>query len=114
LGIASDEDDDGESAAKVAEPKKAAAPASGFKQPTATNGGVKKVSKEQHAAIGALIRTLKESGSPVPPDYGDQPDWVEYTRAYARDKFGADSRADLTSAQASQLIDHLTKMEVPF
>lgn len=114
LGIATEEDDDGESAAKTAEPKTAAA--TGFKPPAARggNGGAKKVSKEQHAAIGALIRTLKESGSPVPADYGDQPDWVEYTRAFARDKFGADSRADLTSAQASQLIDHLTKMEVPF
>jgi hypothetical protein len=118
LGIATEEDDDDESAAKTAEPKAAAATTAGFKPPAAArgggNGGTKKVSKEQHAAIGALIRTLKESGSPVPADYGDQPDWVEYTRAYARDKFGADSRADLTTAQASQLIDHLTKMEVPF
>ncbi len=65
------------------------------------------VSKDQHALIGVLIKTLEEKRPDGAP-------WVDRSRAFARENFGVDSRAKLTSAQAHELIEWLKAEEIPF
>jgi hypothetical protein len=60
-----------------------------------------KVTKQQHATIGAIINDIAElSGR-------SKIEWAEDARAWCNDNFGKESRALLTEDEADQLIKYL-------
>lgn len=90
LGIAPDEDTDGEGVRT--------APAT-----RAASNGQAKVTKDQHAKIGALVKSLTE--------LDPHTDWVDYSRSWATENYGKTSRADLLKNEAHVLIEHLSQLE---
>jgi hypothetical protein len=101
LGIASEDDDDGNQASQP--PAKAAA------KPQA-----KMISDAQIRKMGATIGKLTEIGESLPLEYPEAETWVDVLRMRLEQEYGVDSRKALTSAQASDLIDWLEMQAVPF
>ena len=99
LGIASEEDTDGELPAKAAGKPAEKAP--------------RMVSKPQMAKMGAIVKTLNDAQMEVPPGFPGADDWVAVLKQRLQD-YGVEHRNELTSAQASELIDWLAEQEVPF
>lgn len=69
------------------------------------------VSKAQHAKLAVVLKRLGESEEPVP---GGLPDWTAYAKQWIVEKYGKQSRADLTKTEMSALIEELDGMAVPF
>lgn len=90
LGIAPDEDTDGAGVGTTA-------------QAATRSNGQAKVTKEQHAKIGVLVKSLGE----LEP----HTDWVDYSRSWAMENYGKSSRADLLKNEAHVLIEHLSQLE---
>lgn len=79
----------------------APAPASPFQPPAPKPEGPRKISSSQHGKIGGLVKAMA----------GDDPDannaLVTEMREFTSREFGKTSRAQLTSVEASSLIDWL-------
>ena len=70
---------------------------------------VKSVTKAQHGKIGVLVKELMDISEKDPDS---QADWVQASREFCLTRFGKHSRAELTSAEAGQLIDWLEEQVV--
>lgn len=98
LGIASEEDDDGQQAV----------------QATPAKSQAKMVSDAQIRKMGATVGKLTETSESLPLEYPEAETWVDVLRLRLEQEYGVDSRKALTSAQASDLIDWLEMQAVPF
>jgi hypothetical protein len=98
LGIASEEDTDGEVA-----PAKATKPA-----------GKKLATRQQFSAMAAIVKTLNEAQMMIPAEYAGANDWGEALVQRVKANYGVESRKELTTQQASELISWLEEQEVPF
>lgn len=103
LGIAAESDDDGNTAGQAV----AATAARGT--PT-----TRMISDAQIRKIGALIGGLTENQTPVPDDYPGAESWVDVLKARLTGTYEVESRKQLSSQQASELIDWLELQAVPF
>lgn len=102
LGVAAEEDDDGQAAMPAAAAKPDAKP-----QP-------KMVTDAQIRKIGATVGQLNESGESLPLEYPEAESWVDVLRLRIEQEYDVTSRKALTTAQASDLIDWLEAQAVPF
>jgi hypothetical protein len=100
LGIASEEDDDGNSATPTD-----AAPS----QPKA-----KMITDAQKKKLGAVVNQLDRDAAPIPPECAEAETWVEVLRLRLEQDYGVVTRTALTSSQASRLIDWFESMAIPF
>jgi hypothetical protein len=98
LGIAAEEDDD----AAAAQP------------PPAQQRGPAMVTDPQMKKISACIGDLQRDGTPIPAGYEGAETWVDVLRMRLREQYDIDTRKALTAGQASELIDWLQAMAVPF
>jgi len=101
LGVASEEDDDGQQAVQAP-----AAPAAKPQPKMITDAQIRK--------IGATVGKLNESGESLPLEYPEAESWVDVLRLRLEQEYSTDSRKALTSSQASDLIDWLESQAVPF
>lgn len=106
LGVASEEDDDGQQAVQAAPAKPQAKP-----QPKPEP---KMVSDAQIRKIGVTVGKLTETGESLPLEYPEAESWVDVLRMRIEQEYSVDSRKALTSSQASDLIDWLEMQAVPF
>jgi hypothetical protein len=116
LGIASEEDLDGNTpgapppARAEPKPKTAERPPMAARPPRAPRMATQK----QIGMMAGLVKSLNENTSPIPPEYAGAEDWVEVLRMRLQGEYGTESRKDLTTAQASELIDWLDAQVIPF
>jgi hypothetical protein len=106
LGIATEEDDDANHASGNTVEQQPEA------KPAAAKPGA--ASKQQIAKMAVLVKELEAAASPVPSDYAGAEGWVEVMRMRMRAEYGVESRSDLTTRQASELIDWLDAQAIPF
>jgi len=99
LGIASEEDTDGEHPSQAA---------------PAAEAGPKMASKQQKAKLGAQISQLMRDAAPLPGGYEGVENWVDVLKVRLAQEYGVESRNDLTQAQASELIDWFEAQAIPF
>jgi hypothetical protein len=98
LGIASEEDDDGNAAVgNVAQPQERAKPDAGNKTPPAA----KKITPKQGDLIHAVLKRLAEHEMLTDEVY----------HRVLKQEYGVDHSTELTSAQASNLIERLKEFE---
>jgi hypothetical protein len=101
LGIAAEEDTDGEPAAPAAPEKPAEKP-------------VKLATKPQMAKMAVLTKQLDEQNVAMPAEYSAGAEgWVDVLRQRLAE-YGVAHRNELTTAQASELIDWLEEQAIPF
>lgn len=105
LGIASEEDTDGNT------PQQQAAPAA-EKKPRAAKPGA--ASQKQIGLLAVKVKELDEASSPIPSDFPGAESWIDVLRARLRDEYGVESRTELSTKQASELIDWLEAQAIPF
>lgn len=67
-----------------------------------TTRAPKKASPDQHAKLNAMLAELEADPGVQLPD--GHKDWTSFSRWIARDKFGVESRSQLTTAQMGELI----------
>ena len=70
-----------------------------------------KATQAQHRKLHAMIKEYTEKGLETPKMEGD---WEAWSSFRAEEMFGVQSRADLTKAQMSKLIEQLELDSVPF
>ena len=70
-----------------------------------------KATQAQHRKLHAMIKEYGDKGLETPVH---DPNWDEWSQHQAREMFGVESRADLTKAQMSKLIEQLELDSVPF
>jgi ERF superfamily len=106
LGVASEEDDDGQTAGQADQAKAAAKPAAKPEPKMITDAQIRK--------IGATVGKLTESGETLPLEYPEAESWVDVLRLRLEQEYSVGSRKALTSSQASDLIDWLEAQAIPF
>jgi hypothetical protein len=74
------------------------------------NGG-EPVTQAQHRKLAVVLKKLSESEEPLPEGAAD---WTAYAKQWIVQRYGKQSRADLTKAEMSALIEELDGMAVPF
>lgn len=105
LGIAAEEDTDGNVSARAEEPARAE---------EASEKPVRMASKPQKAKMGILVKELETAQMPLPADYPGTEIWTDVLRQRLQEKYGVSTRTDLTVEQASELIDWLEQQAIPF
>jgi hypothetical protein len=101
LGIASEEDTDG----NVPQPAKPE------EKPVEA---VRMASAPQKAKMGILVKELAASGLQLPSGFPGAETWTDVLRMHLSEEYGVTTRTDLTSKQASEVIDFLELQKIPF
>jgi hypothetical protein len=98
LGIASEEDTDGNVPQPAEKPEKAVRMATG----------------PQKAKMGILVKELAATDMQLPMEYPGAETWTDVLRMHLNDEFKVTTRTDLTAEQASRVIDWLEELKIPF
>jgi hypothetical protein len=117
LGIASEEDTDGNEPGATPPSRSEPKPSSAERPPMAARpprSSTRMVTKPQMAKMHAIVKDLNANATPIPADYAGAEDWVAVLKMRLQGEYGIESRAELKAAQASELIDWLDAQAIPF
>jgi len=109
LGIASEEDTDGNAPANPHEPARTRT-----NPPERPEAPVAMASKPQKAKMGVQVKHLEAAGVPIPDGYPGAESWTDVLRVELGERYKVTTRTDLTSKQASEVIDWLEAQAIPF
>jgi hypothetical protein len=102
IGIASEEDTDGNAPGPAEKPAEEPAEA------------VKMASGPQKAKMGILVKELAASDMQIPAEFPGAETWTDVLRLHLGEEYGVTTRTDLTMEQASRVIDWLEELKIPF
>jgi hypothetical protein len=103
IGVASEEDTDGNVHAGSEQPAQPAAEAA-----------VKMASGPQRAKMGILVKELAATDMQIPAEFPGAETWTDVLRLHLGEEYGVTTRTDLTMEQASRVIDWLEELKIPF